>query len=265
MATGIGAGWAGSMTGLYLMWYKKEDQTTFHSFNDTKEWLQMDKVGHFYTAWKISELSTNSFRWTGLDSNWSLLTGCLTGWGYQATLEVFDGFSTEWGFSWGDMTANTLGSGLYATQELIWKEQRFLPKFSSFPSQYAKYRPEMLGSTVPERILKDYNGQTYWLSFSPGTFMKNSNYPEWLCFSFGYSIDARLKGNQDVYQYTGNLGATSFDSNREWLFSLDVDFSKIKVKKPWLKMVLKQVNHLKVPFPALMLSNKKLQFKPFYF
>jgi hypothetical protein len=42
--------------------------------------------------------------------------------------------------------------------------KRITPKFSFHTTQYAQYRPNVLGSSLAEQILKDYNGQTYWLS-----------------------------------------------------------------------------------------------------
>lgn len=265
VSTGIGALWAGSMTGLYQVWYSKTERSPFHTFDDSKNWLQMDKIGHSYTAYKITEVTHDLFNWSGLERKKGLTIASITGWGYQATLEMFDAFSTDWGFSWSDMLANTCGSGLYISQELLWNEQRILPKFSYSPTDYAQFRPEVLGSTHAERLLKDYNGQTYWLSLSPGTFLKNSSFPKWLCFSFGYSSDERLVGDQDLY--IGNLNGSdySFDSNREFLFSMDLDLTKLNVKKPWLKSTLKQLNHLKIPFPALRISEGTLKGHFIYF
>ena len=226
----------------------------------------MDKIGHVYTAYKIGEVTTDLFRWTGLKPIKSALVGTSIGIGYQTTLELFDAYSTEWGFSWGDIASNLTGSGLYLGQELAWSEQRILPKFSYHPTQYAAIRPEILGSTHLERLLKDYNGQTYWLSFSPGTFLKNTSFPNWLCFSFGYSVDAKLKGDEEIYfNFHENGTSTSYQSEREFLFSMDVDLSRLPAKKTWVKRVLKQLNHLKIPFPAVQLSNGKIQGKPFYF
>src|SRR4051812_42271731 len=39
--------YAGSLIGLNELWYKNYPRSSFHFFNDNKEWLQMDKVGHF--------------------------------------------------------------------------------------------------------------------------------------------------------------------------------------------------------------------------
>ena len=110
-----------------------------------------------------------------------------------------DGFNSGWGFSISDMASNILGAGLFSSQQLIFEEQLFIPKFSYHPTRYALIRPEVLGKTHVERFFKDYNGQTYWLSFSPKSIFKNSRLPEWFCFSIGYSTDMKVLGNSDYY------------------------------------------------------------------
>src|SRR5438874_2371911 len=45
------AGYGGTMAGLYSAWYSNYPQTRFHFFNDNAEWLQVDKVGHAYSAY----------------------------------------------------------------------------------------------------------------------------------------------------------------------------------------------------------------------
>lgn len=258
----IGLTWVGSMTALYQVWYKNEDLGSFHTFDDCSNWLQMDKAGHVYTNYKISRLTGNLYQWTGVKKSTAALIGTGIGLGYQTTLEFFDGYSPGWGFSWCDMGANALGGALYLGQELAWGEERFIPKFSFHTTEFAGLRPNILGSNFSEQLLKDYNGQTYWLSFNPTLFMKGSSLPKWLCLSFGYSVNAKVVGDQETY--TDPSGKT-YLSQREFLLSLDIDFSRLPIRKPWLKKVVDQFNYLKVPFPTLILSNGKLSGSPFYF
>lgn len=262
---GIGSFWTGSMITLHEVWYKDVEKSEFHTFNDGGNWLQMDKIGHIYANYKISELCGNAYQWSGMNPKKAALIGTGIGLGYQTTLELFDAFSTEWGFSWYDVTSNMIGAGFYLGQELSWGEQRVQLKFSYHPTEFAELRPSVLGSNFQERLLKDYNGQSYWMSFNPFLFSENSNFPKWLCFSFGYSAHAKIIGDQELYiDYTTNQ-PTLYKSQREFLFSLDIDFSRIPVKKPWLKMVLKQLNYLKVPFPTLILRDGKLIGRGLYF
>ncbi|NBN99091.1 MAG: DUF2279 domain-containing protein, partial [Flavobacteriia bacterium] len=56
------------------------------------------------------------------------------------------------------MIANISGSALFIGQELLWKEQRIVPKFGFQRSGLAQYRPDLLGNGWHEEFLKDYNG-----------------------------------------------------------------------------------------------------------
>ncbi len=262
VASVAGGIWAGSMIGLSNIWYKDVPKSKFHTFDDSKNWLQMDKAGHFYTANKIALLTGNAFRWSGMNVKTAALLGTGISLGYQTTLELLDAYSAEWGFSWSDVAANTLGAGFYLGQELLWNEQHFLLKFSAHPTEFAALRPSVLGSSFAERLLKDYNGQTYWLSFNPTQFIQNSKFPAWLCLSLGYSAHAKIVGDQDTYT---DITGKTYVAQREFLLSLDIDFSRIPVKRPWLKTVLKQLNYVKIPFPALLLRNGHLTALPLYF
>ncbi len=255
VSSGVAAVWAGSMIGLSQVWYKDIPKSKFHTFDDSKEWMQMDKAGHFYAAYKINHLTSDLFIWSGLNKKTSLWLGTGISLGYQTTFEIFDGYSQQWGFSWSDMTANAVGSFSYLGQQLVWGEERIIPKFSTFPTEFAAVRPEVLGSTFGESFLKDYNGQTYWLSFSPGTFFKNSRVPKWACISVGYSVHEKLVGDADTY-FDATSGIT-YSAKREVKLSLDIDFSKLPIKRPWLKAVVKQFNYLKIPFPTLIYRGDK--------
>lgn len=263
VTAGIAGAWGGSILGLSQVWYDGVDKTKWHTFDDSGNWLQMDKVGHFYTAHKINQLTTDLYRWSGYDRRKSLWIGTGVSMGYQTTLEMFDAYSAEWGFSWSDMAANTLGSASYLTQQLIWDEERIIPKFSYSPSKFASIRPEVLGGTFAESLLKDYNGQTYWLSFSPGTFFKNSKIPKWACISLGYSAHEKLVGSES--EYIDVQSGITYHEQREYILSLDIDFSRIPAKRPWVKTLLKQFNYLKVPFPSLILRDGKLNGSLLYF
>lgn len=263
VSTSISLGWTAETVGLYQIWYADYPKTKFHLYDDFHNWLQMDKMGHVYSANKLSLGMSDLFYWSGLSKRKSVLIGSTIGLGLQTTLEILDGRSAEWGFSWSDMGANVLGSSSYVIQEILWGEQRFTFKFSYHQTPYASLRPEVLGATFSERFLKDYNGQTYWLSFSPSTFYKSPKIPTWICLSFGYSVDQKIVGDKEVY-YSSILNQ-SYYSSREFILSLDIDFSKLPIKRIWLKTLVKQLNHVKVPFPALVFTNTKIRGVGLYF
>lgn len=260
---GIGSAWGGSMIGLNQVWYSQINKSPWNTFDDSKNWLQMDKVGHFYAAYKINALTTELYEWSGVKPKNAVWYGVGISLGFQTTLEFLDAHTEEWGWSWSDMAGNALGSAGYLTQKLVWGEQRIIPKFSYCPTEFAAIRPNVLGGSFAESLLKDYNGQTYWLSVSPGTFFKNSKIPKWACISIGYSAHEKLVGSEAYYQ--DPITGLEYNEQREFLFSFDIDFSRIPAKRPWVRAMLKQLNYLKIPFPALMLRDGKLMARPFYF
>lgn len=259
----ISSSWIGGTAGLYSIWYKEFSTSKFHFFNDGNEWLQMDKVGHLYSTNKLALQLTDFYKWSGYKNNKAAIIGTSIGFGFQSTLEILDGYSSGWGFSLLDMGANTIGAASFLTQEILLKDQLFILKFSSHRTNFAQLRPDVLGSSFSEQLLKDYNGQTYWISFNPSRFLQNTKIPNWICLSLGYSIDQKIVGSDNYFTDPKTL--INYHAKREFLMSLDIDFSKIPIKKPWLKALVKQFNYIKIPFPTLILSNGKMYAKGIYF
>lgn len=258
---------AGSMTGLYQLWYADYPQSSFHFFNDNNEWMQMDKIGHGYSAYQLSTLGYQVSKQACFNENQAIWLGGSYGLLFLTTVEIFDGFSSGWGASWGDMAANTGGFLLFAGQQHFWKEQKIMMKFSAFPTDYAQYRPGTLGNSIPTRLLKDYNGQTYWLSFSPASFLKNKDgaWPKWLCFSVGYGADGMLGGSENPTFENGQL-LPVFQRTRQIYLSLDVDTKHIKTSSRAMKVLLTLLNTVKMPLPALEYSTSgKVKLHPLYF
>lgn len=260
-SSGITGVWVGGTFALSKIWYDEFQKTTFHTFNDCSDWLQMDKVGHIYTASHLSEANYRLLKWTGLSEKKSVWLGTAVGLGFQTTLEFLDGRNADWGFSWCDMAANGLGSGFFLSQQLLWQEQHILLKFSAHLTEYANVRPHVLGSSVPERLLKDYNGQSYWLSFSPKSMLKNWPLPAWICFSAGYSVDEKLIGSEEFYVTPDR----AYQARRQFLLSLDIDVRKLPIQKRWIKTLLRPLHYIKIPFPTLIMSRNGISGEAIYF
>lgn len=241
-----------TLLGLNQLWYKDYPQSSFHSINDSDEWLQMDKLGHVFTSYQLGRVGANVLNWSGVGKKDQLIYGASIGFAFLTTVEIFDGFSEEWGFSWSDMLANATGTGLYIGQELLWKEQRMLLKFSFHQTKYASQRPDKLGDGFLEEVLKDYNGQTYWLSLNLHSFFRDSKIPKWLNLAIGYGADGMLTGRNE------DIGDGFIEQNRvrQWYLSLDVDLTKIRTDSHLLRTLFDLFNVIKVPFPALEFTEK---------
>lgn len=236
-----------SLVALDQLWYQDYPRSKFHTLNDNSEWLQMDKLGHVYTSYQLGRLGANILNWSGGSKNQQLIYGGTLGLTYLTAIEIFDGFSEEWGFSWGDMAANALGTGLFVGQELLWEEQRMTLKYSFHQTKYAPQRSDKLGQGLTEEFLKDYNGQTYWLSINIHSFFKESRIPKWLNVAFGYGADGMLTGENE----TLNGVFVNQKRLRQYYFSLDVDLTRIKTNSHVLKSIFDVFNTIKVPFPTV--------------
>lgn len=256
---------SGSLVYLNQAWYQQYSSSKFHTFNDNEEWFQMDKYGHTYSNYQVARLMMGAMDWAGYTKKKQVLIGGLSGFTYMTAIEVMDGYSDGWGFSWGDMAANALGSGLAIGQKLWWNEQRIQLKFSFQRSSYAQYRPELLGKSFATQLLKDYNGQTYWLSINPSSFIKKENkFPKWLNIAFGYGANGMTGAFYNNVLYVDENGNTkTFERYRQYYFSLDADLTKIKTRSKFLKSVFSCINIIKIPFPNLELSQGKLKFNAY--
>lgn len=261
-----GTAWAGSIAALQFVWYSDFDKSPFHTFNDSREWQQMDKLGHLVTSWNFARAGGDLYEWSGINNKTSAIIGAAYSIGYMTTFELLDAYNANWGFSWSDIAFNSIGSLTYFSQEFFWNHQYAKFKFSFHNSGLAQYRPNVLGNDFTSRTLKDYNGQTYWMSFNPvHWFAPDSKIPKWISLSFGYSIQDQLYGDGSVYVLQSGAQQTNFVPYRQYYFSLDIDFEEIPTNKKWLKFIFRTINVVKVPFPALELSQGNLKFKPFYF
>ena len=121
---------SGSLIYLNQVWFQQYKTSKLHSFNDNEEWFQMDKCGHTFTNYQTGRLMMEAMNWAGYSTKKQLIIGGLSGFTYMTVIELMDGFSDGWGFSWGDLYANALGSGFAIGQKILWKEQRIQIKFS---------------------------------------------------------------------------------------------------------------------------------------
>ena len=270
-AIGLGAGtaslWVGSVVGLNELWYAHEPKSKFHLFDDSREWYQMDKAGHFLTSYAIGYYYIDLMRWSGFNRTTSIWAGGFMGSFYLAGIEILDGFSGAWGFSLSDFTVNTAGSFAVILQELAWNEQRITPKISFHPTRYAQYRPDLLGDGLGSQMLKDYNGHTFWLSVNIHSFLRDeSKFPRWLNVAVGFGADGMIGGNENpTFDPDGNA-LPNFIRHRQFYLSLDVDLTKIRTKKKWLRTIFKAVNLIKLPFPTIEFNSiQKVKAHPVYF
>lgn len=256
---GISAGvtYAGALVGLDRLWYSGNDRTSFRFFNDNAEWKQVDKMGHFYSAFHISDGSSRLLKSIGVNDKKSNLIGAISAFGILLPIEIFDGHSKAYGASVGDLAFNTAGAAFFLGQQSLWSEIRIQPKYSFHSTRYAAMRPGVLGNGLTEEMLKDYNGQTYWLSFDVDKF---TTFPKWLNLAVGYGAQ-RMVYARDGQNSDHGLPAPY----RQFYLGFDWDLTAIPTRSKFVRTVLFFVNMFKLPAPALEFGSKGLQVHAFYF
>ncbi|HSZ71370.1 MAG TPA: DUF2279 domain-containing protein [Cytophagaceae bacterium] len=247
---------------LNRLWYSQSPRSSFHFFNDNNEWNQMDKMGHFYTSFYLSTGGVDLLMWGGLSQKKALILDNILGLALLTPVEIMDGYSSAYGASWGDEVADAAGDVFAYSQYLLWKGIRIYPRFSDHPTSYSSIRPNVLGSTFVEQIIKDYNGQTYWLSTPIADWIKNkeSKFPKWLGVSLGYGSSGM------VYADPRENSMHGYDSYRRYFISMDIYLSRIKTKSKFLNTFFYLTNMIHFPLPALEFNTHQgLVFHPAYF
>ncbi len=252
-----GVGFSAGFYLLYQTWYKPYSRQDFMFFDDSREWLGMDKVGHFGTAWFIHgnlAALAHSNGFTKKEANRYALVGSAT---FMTAIEIMDGFSTDWGFSWFDYAANVSGIAYSAIQYRLTDSKLPVLKYSWQPGDLHSLRPDLLGNSIPTRMLKNYNEQTYWLSFPMA--LLSSNLPNWFCFSIGYSANGMVGGQNNLWSDKMGLiqDYTTLPRRSEIKLSFDIDLTQLKFKKNWQKKLVTWLRWLKIPAPALVLQTGK--------
>ena len=176
---------------------------------------------------------------------------------FLSAVEILDGFSSQWGASYGDFFANSAGSILFIGQQLIFDTQKINLKFSYFPSKTRVENKRLLGNNEIEAIFKDYNAQKYWLTFNLQELLNltSNNNIEWLNIAIGY-------GANNLIQANNSNNSTAY---RQYFLSLDVDFSKVNIENKLLEKIVKILSFVKIPAPTLEFSKNNVIFHKIYF
>lgn len=251
LAIALPTAYVGSMTALYFAWYKDYPQSNFHFFNDNKEWQGMDKAGHMLATYTLANYSYKIYQWSGISKNRSLFLSFVTGFGFQTVVEVLDGFSAEWGASWGDLLANTAGAALFATQQYFWNEQKILLQYSYSDTPESQYRPNLLGSNLASRMLKNYNGISIWASFNIASLLPAKNsFPQYLDLALGYGASGMTGAESNPVEVNG-IEIPHFERSKSFYLSPNIRLSKIPFKNYKVKKYFEILDILKTPMPAI--------------
>ncbi len=181
------------------LWWKGEP-SRFH-FDWDHDWrysLGADKLGHAYFPYLTAGVYRQALEWTGLDTATSLYAAASAALAYQTYVEIRDGFSKQWGFSWGDWGADLIGASLPVLQYEVPALRPFEVKISFHPSE--KFKAGMYNA-----IIDDYESTFHWVSINVHDLLPEAWqrwYPRFVNLAIGHTVkdlDGAGGGHHELY------------------------------------------------------------------
>jgi hypothetical protein len=121
----------------------------------------MDKVGHGFATYAITELFVDQIRVKADEPNGAPITAATLASAVMLYVEIADGFSVDHGFAYEDLLSNTIGSGLSILRSSI-------PGMHELIDFRMEYLPS--GNKKGFHPLTDYSGQKYLLALKLSGF-----------------------------------------------------------------------------------------------
>ena len=129
-------------------------------FGDDTKYFGMDKLGHAYSTYILTDFLVYSMKANGASLS-APYSAALLSWSLMLGVEIFDGFSEDYGFSYEDFIFNTLGVGFSILRQTI-------PGLRETLDFRLEYIPS--GNTNGFQPDTDYSGQKYILALKLAGF-----------------------------------------------------------------------------------------------
>jgi hypothetical protein len=231
VASGIMAGIIGTSVvwSVDAWWQGRSHPFNFYNegwFNDYS--LGVDKVGHAFASYFYFHTFHNVMLWGGFEPDAAFWWGAGITEFLALSLEVGDGFST-FGFSYEDLTANTVGLAYGMLQTQVPFFQNFSLKWSYIPT----------GVRDGLNFTQHYDAHTYWLSVNVHELLPAQwaeYWPRFVQLAAGYSIDGL---------------------RREGVIGLDFNLEVFPAPNPDILLLQKTFNMFHIPAPAVKFTESK--------
>ncbi len=189
-------------------------------------WFHMDKLGHYYATRGLSLLLSDLALWVGYTKEQSAWIGAVASWLFYLEIEMFDAQFEQWGFSLGDLAANSAG----AFMPVLALKHEFVNQFQLKLS----YAPSEL--ELEHYMIEDYGGMTFWFTTNPRSLLPKEWmywWPPFLNIALGYGVTQKVYGDIEMY------------------VALDYDLTKIRTGSRFADRLLYYLNYIHFPAPTL--------------
>lgn len=137
-------------------------------FGDDTRYGGMDKLGHAYAGYLLTEYFTQRIAHTSEANSSAVISGAILGMGVQTYIEVFDGFSGGHGFSYEDLIMDGVGVGFSMLRSTV-------PGLAEKLDFRMEYLPS--GHIDGYSPATDYSGQKYLLALKLSGFEEFEDTP----------------------------------------------------------------------------------------
>ena len=210
-------------------------------FGDNTKYGGVDKLGHAYTSYLLSEYFSQRIAHVSDDPSGANVSGALLGMGVMTYIEIFDGFAGEHGFSPEDIVADASGAFLSYVRSAV-------PGLADKLDYRMEYIPSGESGFSP---VTDYEGQKYVLALKLAGFDELRDTPlryfelQAGYFARGFSDEARAAGE---------------DRRREPILAIGLNLNQILKETPLYdttpgKVLHRTFEYTQVPYTYLPTSN----------
>lgn len=179
----------------YLAWYLHADNSPSLRFHD-EGWFGIrtyaggaDKLGHAWANYAIGRGAAGILEWGGWGQRTSVATATAATFGFFLMTELKDGYTKDYGFSWGDVVANLAGN-LFGVAFEAWPA---LDRAIDLRLEYWPSKPfrRSIASKGPFNSSEDYTGQRFFVAYHLSSLgaLRDSHFFGWtqyidLCLGF---------------------------------------------------------------------------------
>lgn len=189
-----------------------------------------DKFGHFWSTYTFADALTGLYKGWGYSSDKANLYAALSSWTVQLAMEAGDATSKTQGFSYEDMTMNTLG----ALASILMERYPELDRKIDF-------RVEYVFNVPVHGIFDDYSNQYYSMVLKLDGFDAcQDSFLRYLEFSAGY--------------YTRGYGEKNDEDTRSFYGGISFNFSRLLKENGWEKSG-KVLEYIQLPYTVLKASH----------
>ena len=246
---GVAAAFIGGNALLYnymenAWWTGERSDGFFFNADWDEDFRDQDKFGHAWGGYHLARFGAAFLRSACMSKPkavvWSAAYAAL----FQLQIEIFDAQFEKYGFSYPDLLANTLGTGLAVLHEIEPATRAIKPTISYARTAALRNRDNIPGELRPSL---DYSGQTYWLSADVNAMLPPAAKPYWPSF-------LRISAGHSITDWIDPRTGANIRAKRKLLLTIDFDPEKLPGENRIWKTFKRNLSYIHLPSPALQIT-----------